>query len=70
MVKKTDPTDYPINYISVNSVERYAAKVKNLGGKILLPKTPVKGMGYFVFCEDTDNNRFAIWEDDLKAGSD
>jgi len=70
MVKKTDPKDYPINYISVDSVDNYSSKIEGLGGKILIQKTPVKGMGFFVFCEDTENNRFAIWEDNQKAGSD
>ena len=50
------------NYISVASVDRAAAKVEKLGGKICLPKTAVPQMGYFVVCQDTENNVLALWE--------
>jgi predicted enzyme related to lactoylglutathione lyase len=50
------------SYISVASVDESAAKVEKLGGKICLPKTAVPQMGYFVICQDTENNTFALWE--------
>ena len=50
------------NYIQVESVDRSAAKVKELGGKICVPKTAVAEMGYFVICQDSENNMFALWE--------
>src|SRR5438309_4524641 len=40
--------DQPItNYINVASVEKSAAKVEKLGGKICMSKTAVPQMGYF-----------------------
>ena len=55
--------DQPItNYIAVSSVEESAAKVQKLGGKICKPKTAVPQMGYFVICQDTEGNEFALWE--------
>jgi len=50
------------NYIGVTSVDESAAKVEHLGGKICLPKTAVPQMGYFVICQDPENNVFALWE--------
>jgi uncharacterized protein len=50
------------NYIGVTSVDESAAKVEKLGGKICLPKTAVPQMGYFVICQDPENNVFALWE--------
>jgi predicted enzyme related to lactoylglutathione lyase len=32
-----------------------------------MPKTPVKGMGWFAYLTDTEGNVFAIWETDEKA---
>jgi uncharacterized protein len=32
-----------------------------------MPKTPVRGMGYFAVCLDTENNTFGIWETDSNA---
>jgi predicted enzyme related to lactoylglutathione lyase len=46
----------------VASVSKAAAKVKKLGGKILMPKTAVPKMGYFAVCLDTEKNPFALWE--------
>lgn len=54
---------HPIrNYVSVASVTKSLAKVKKLGGKVCVPKTAVKGMGYFAICKDTENNTFGFWE--------
>ncbi len=50
------------NYISVDSVDKFAAKIERLGGKICVPKTAVPQMGYFAVCQDTENNGFGLWE--------
>ena len=62
MMKRRDLKQAITNYISVASVDESAAKVKKLGGKILMRKTAVPKMGYFVVCQDTENNVFALWE--------
>ena len=49
------------------SVEQAAAKARKLGGKILMPKTAVPQMGYFVICQDAENNLFALWERNQNA---
>ena len=56
-----------INYISVNSVDKSAAKIEKLGGKICVPKTAVPNMGYFAVCQDTENNGLGLWETNAKA---
>ena len=55
------------NYIDVKSVQEYSAKVEQLGGKVMVPKKPVTGMGYFAVCLDTENNSFGMWETDANA---
>ena len=67
MMKRMYPDQLITQYIGVTSVDEYAAKVEKLGGKILVPKKAVPGMGYFVICMDTENNTFGIWEMDLQA---
>ena len=62
MMKRMHPDQQIIEYIGVPSVDEYAAKVEKLGGKIIVPKKAVPGMGYFVICMDTENNAFGIWE--------
>ena len=67
MLKKKGAEHTITNYISVASVERAAAKVEKLGGRICMTKTAVPHMGYFVICQDTEGNMFAVWEKDEKA---
>jgi len=62
MMKRCDPQQKITNYVFVESVNKAAAKVKKLGGKIIMPKTPVPGMGFFAVCMDTEKNVFAVWE--------
>jgi predicted enzyme related to lactoylglutathione lyase len=67
MMKRQNPQQPITNYIAVPSVEEAAAKVQKLGGKICMPKTAVPQMGYFVVCQDTENNTFALWEKNDRA---
>ncbi len=62
MMKRQMPGHTITNYIHVASVDQSAAKARKLGGKIIVPKTAVPGMGYFVVCQDTEKNAFALWE--------
>lgn len=67
LLERQSPQHTITNYVSVASVERAAQKLQKLGGRILMPKTPVPQMGYFVICQDTENNAFALWERNEKA---
>lgn len=68
MMKRQNPQQQGItNYINVKSVQEQLSKVEQLGGKVMMPKTPVPGMGYFAVCTDTENNTFALWEPDESA---
>ena len=67
MMKRQQPQQAITNYIDVPSVDQYAAKVQKLGGKVIMPKSPVPNMGYFAICLDTENNTFGIWENNTSA---
>lgn len=68
MMKRQNAQQHGItNFIDVKSIDEYSSRVEQLGGKIVTPKMPVPGMGYFAACIDTENNSFAIWETDSKA---
>src|SRR3954466_3738070 len=55
---RKDPEVGIVNFISVDSVEKFSAKIEKLGGKIRAPKMAVRQMGYFAVCQDTENNSF------------
>ena len=67
MGKRGLPGQQVSNYIGVPSVDDYMAKVKNLGGNIIMQKTTVSGWGYLAICIDTENNTFGLWEEDRNA---
>jgi predicted enzyme related to lactoylglutathione lyase len=68
MMKRQSPQHQGFtNYFDVKSVQEFSAKVEQLGGKVITPKMPVPGMGYFAVCTDTENNSFGIFELDQTA---
>ena len=68
MMKRRSPDQQGItNYFDVKSVQEYSAKIEKLGGKVISPKMPIPGMGYFAVCADTENNGFGIFEADQTA---
>lgn len=67
LMARKHPQHSITNYVNVPSVAKAAAKVGKLGGKICMEKTAVPQMGYFVICEDTEGNSFALWERNEKA---
>ena len=67
LMARKHPEQAITNYVAVASVDKSAAKVQKLGGKICVPRTAVPQMGYFVICQDTENNTFALWERADKA---
>src|SRR5258708_32375319 len=62
LMARKQPEQTITNYVNVPSVEKAAAKVEKLGGKICMSKTGVPERGYFVLCQDTENNAIRVLE--------
>ncbi len=52
----------PTNYISVESVDEYSKKVEQLGGKIVVPKMEIPGLGWWALALDPEGNHFGLLE--------
>ena len=65
--KKTDPQMRPINYVAVESVEDYLKKATSLGATVVVPKTPIPGMGFFGQAVDPQGNAFGLFQLDGSA---
>ena len=63
MMQRRDPDHKPINYIAVESIDEYSKKIEVLGGKIIVPKTEVPGIGWWALALDPENNQFAILQE-------
>jgi uncharacterized protein len=50
------------NYITVPSVDDYASRIEEAGGKVIMPKTEIPDMGYIIVFLDTESNMFGLYE--------
>jgi len=55
------------NTIGVESVDGAIQTATSAGGKLVMPKTPIPGVGYFAYCEDTEGNLFGVMQADKNA---
>jgi predicted enzyme related to lactoylglutathione lyase len=53
-----------VNTIDVPSIDEYVKKIEARGGKVVMPKSPIPGVGYFANLLDTEGNLFGILESD------
>jgi len=61
------PSDGTVNTFEVESVDSYAKKITEAGGKVVAPKISIPGVGYLVYCYDTEGNIFGVTEFDETA---
>ncbi len=67
VMARQQPMQGPLPYIQVESVNAYSEKIETLGGKILVPKMAVGGMGWMAVFQDTEGNILGIFEPDTSA---
>jgi hypothetical protein len=53
--------------VDVPSVDDYAHKAVQAGGRIVVPKMAIPGVGWLVYCTDTEGNIFGMTEEDRQA---
>lgn len=62
MMKRMAPNQTVTNYVMVDSVDEYGKKLEKLGGKIIVPKTPIPEMGAFAVGLDPEGNPVGLFE--------
>jgi predicted enzyme related to lactoylglutathione lyase len=67
MMKKPGGITSTTNTIGVESVDAAVNEAVKAGGKNIMPKTPIPGVGYFAYCEDTEGNLFGVMQMDANA---
>jgi len=60
MMKRQNPDHKPVNYVAVESVDEYVKKIEALGGRVIVPKMEVPGIGWWASALDPEGNQFAI----------
>ncbi len=67
MMHRTPGVSAPVIAMNVGSVDDYVKKVEAAGGKVVMPKMEVGGMGFYAYVADTEGNVIGLWEDIKKA---
>ena len=66
-IAKSQGQPLTVNTIEVDSVDEFAAKVTSNGGKVVLPKMTIPGVGYQEYCQDTEGIVFGLHQPDPAA---
>jgi predicted enzyme related to lactoylglutathione lyase len=67
IMKRMNPQQCITNYTSVDKIETYIDKAKSLGATVIVPKSPVAGMGWFAIALDPQHNPVGFWQHDPGA---
>jgi predicted enzyme related to lactoylglutathione lyase len=63
LMKRSDNLPTIRNVIDVSSIDEYSAKITSNGGKLLMPKTEIPGIGFFSLFQDTEGNVFGMMQE-------
>lgn len=61
IVRKERPEQISLNYVSVESIDDTVKKIEKMGGKVLMPKQHLKGVGDLAIAQDIEGNAFGLW---------
>jgi uncharacterized protein len=67
LLRRQYPGAATCNTVGVSSVDQAVATIAKNGGKIVVPKMPIPGVGYLVYCSDTEGNVFGVLQPDPNA---
>jgi predicted enzyme related to lactoylglutathione lyase len=67
ILQRTHPDLSTINTIGVNNIDEFTESVIKAGGKVAKPKMAVPGVGYLVYCTDSEGNMFGMMQSDESA---
>jgi len=63
---KRHMTEPILNFVIVDDIESVEAKVEKLGGRIIMPKEEIGGVGPVVMIQDTEGNSIGLWKPKMK----
>jgi len=53
--------------IDVEKIDAAITKSQSLGAQVVVPKMPIPGMGWLVYCKDSEGNIFGMMQADPEA---
>lgn len=67
LMKKKDPKQPIANSIDVVDLDAAVVKVEKAGGKIVVPKMAIPGVGWLAYFTDPDGNIHGLYQNDPTA---
>ncbi len=67
IMRHKDAKPRTVNTVDVPSVDESTKTVERHGGKVVVGRTTIPGVGYQAYCLDTEGNLFGIHEGDPSA---
>jgi hypothetical protein len=67
LMRHQDGMPRTVNTIGVPSIDEFTTKVVQQGGKVVVPKMAIPGVGYQAYCQDTEGNLFGLHQSDSAA---
>jgi len=62
LARRGGPLKAPVVTISVEDIEEALRSIKELGGKVEAPKTPIGDMGFTAYIRDSEGNVVGLWQ--------
>lgn len=66
IMQQTDVAKAPIFAVHVASIDDRVQQIEAAGGKVVMPKMDMMGMGFYAYFEDPSGNVVGLWEDPPK----
>ncbi len=63
IMKRNDNVKAPVFAIKVSSIDEKVKLVEKAGGKVVMPKMDMMGMGFYAYVTDGEGNVIGLWED-------
>lgn len=67
LLRRPNPGAVTCNTIDVASVDEAVANITKHGGKNVVPKMAIPGVGHLAYCTDTEGNVFGVMQADRNA---
>jgi predicted enzyme related to lactoylglutathione lyase len=68
ITQRQDQLTYPRSYVEVDSIDDAVAKVTELGGTVLIGKSPISDTSWYASIEDTEGNQIGLYEGTTTVG--
>ena len=68
LMQRRDPAQPCVNTIDVPNLDEYTKRVESNGGKNVVPKMPIPGVGWLAYFKDTEGHIFGLMQTDPNAG--